>query len=186
MSFLLTEARVKDNQILALLGLLVLNGLLVRVTGNFVAGILAGWIQAGLLVDFISDHNVWLGLSGLIFMPLAIFQKQYGTLFAGALESAGFASSGSKVFGNAFTSVNDTGANLRGFGLVAIAKIHHEVFLTFLVGIAAEDGMISGDITIAANSSRFAAWPASAGARFRLTEFWAGCCNPSTWSSATP
>jgi len=152
MSFLLTEARVKDNQILALLGLLVLNGLLVRVTGNFVAAILAGWIQAGLLVDFVSDHNVWLGLGGLVFMPFSLFQKQYGTIFSGALESAGFASSGSKVFGNAFQTVNDTGANLRGFGLVALAKIHHEVFLTFLVGIAAEQGVLSGDVTIADNS----------------------------------
>lgn len=152
MSFLLTEGRVKDNQILALLGLLVLNGLLVRISGNFVAAILAGWIQAGLLVDFISDHNVWLGLSGLLFMPLSIFQKQYGTLFSGALDNAGFAASGSQLFGNAFQSVNDNGANLRGFGLVAIAKIHHEVFLTFLVGVVAESGVISGDINISDNS----------------------------------
>jgi hypothetical protein len=152
MSFLLTEGRVKDNQILALLGLLVLNGLMVRVTGNFVAGILAGWIQAGLLVDFISDHNVWLGLSGLLFMPLAIFQRQYGTLFGRALGAAGFASSGSKLFGNAFQSVNDTGANLRGFGLVALAKIHHDVYLTFLAGVVAESGVISGDVTISDNS----------------------------------
>jgi hypothetical protein len=85
-------------------------------------------------------------------MPLSIFQKQYGTIFGGALENAGFASSGSKVFGNAFTSVDDTGANLGGFGLVAIAKIHHEVFLTFLVGVAAEQGVLSGDISIADNS----------------------------------
>lgn len=152
MSFLLTEARVKDNQVLALLGLIVLNGLLVRVADNFIAGILAGWIQAGLLVDFVSDHNVWLGLSGLLFMPLAVFQKQYGTLFARALESAGFAASGSTLFGNVLSSVNDTGANLRSIGLVAIAKIHHDVFFTFAVGIAAEQGVLSGDISIAGNS----------------------------------
>lgn len=151
-SFLLTEARVRDNQVLALLGLMILIGLLIRVTGNFIAGILAGWLQAGLLVDFDSDHNVWIGLTGLIFMSLADFQKQYEDLFGGALQKAGFASSGELLTGNVVKAINEQGANLGSIGIVALAKIDHDVYLNFLTGIVTGTRMFSGDITIADNS----------------------------------
>jgi len=38
--------------------------------------------------------------------------------------------------------MNDTGANLRGFAWCD-RKIHHEVFLTFLAGVTAEQGVLS-------------------------------------------
>jgi Family of unknown function (DUF6519)/Carboxypeptidase regulatory-like domain/Right handed beta helix region len=154
-ALLLSEARIKDNQVLALLGLLVIDGFLIRLSGNYVAGLLAGWMQAGLLVDFESSSNLWLGLYGVMFLPLALFQKTFGPLFGAALESAGFATNGATVAGNAFQSVSSIGANLSSLGVVALAKIHHEVFFTFLAGVVSQQGVISGDVTISDSSFEF-------------------------------
>jgi hypothetical protein len=105
-----------------------------------------------LLIDFVCGSNLWLGLLGLVFMPLSLFQKQYGALFAAALESAGFAASESNVTGNAFKSITEAGANLSSISIVALVKIHHEVFFTFVAGIVSEPGVLSGDIIISDSS----------------------------------
>jgi Family of unknown function (DUF6519)/Carboxypeptidase regulatory-like domain/Right handed beta helix region len=148
----LSQARIADNQILALLALLVLNGLLIRLSGNFIAGILAGWIQAGLLLDFESSSNLWLGLYGMMFVSLAGFRKTYSPLFVRSLESAGLATSGGTVTDNVSQAVNLTGGSLGRLSVVALVKIHHEVFLTFLGGIVSQAGVFSGDVTISDNS----------------------------------
>ena len=171
MAVFLSETRVRDNQILALLALLVLDGLLIRITGNFIAGLLAGWIQAGLLIDFACDSNLWLGLLGLVFMPLPLFQKQYGALFVTALESAGFASSGTNVTENVLKSITEAGANLGGIGVVALVKIHHEVFFTFLAGIVSESGVFSGDVAISDNSFEVCAQAGISWTAFPLRAF---------------
>ncbi len=119
---------------------------------DFIAGILAGWMQAGLVVDLVCDSNLWLGVYGLMFLPLALFQKKFGPLIGAALETAGFATSGSKVTDNVSQSVNETGASLSRLGVVALVKIHHEVFFTFLAGIVSEPGVVSGDVIISDNS----------------------------------
>ncbi len=151
-SFFLVTARVKDNQVLAFVALLVLNGLAIRIVGNFIAGLLAGWIQAGLLLDFVSESNLWIGLLGLLFLPFTFFQKLFGSLFSTALQSGGFATSGDVVTTNAGGAVNSVGASLGPLGLVGLVKIHHEVFFTFETGIAAFPGIMSGDVTIFDNS----------------------------------
>jgi Family of unknown function (DUF6519)/Carboxypeptidase regulatory-like domain/Right handed beta helix region len=155
MAFFLVEGRIEDNQILALVALLLFNGLLIRASGNFIAGLLAGMMQAGLLLDFESNSNLWLGLNGLMFLPLTSFQKTFGPLFSTALENAGFASAGDTLFNNAGSTFEGQGASLRGLSLVALVKIHHEVFVTFLEGIVTAGNILSGDINISENSFEF-------------------------------
>jgi hypothetical protein len=154
-AFLLSEARIEDNQILSLLGLLVIDGFLIRVSGNYIAGIFAGWVQAGLLVDFESSSNLWLGLYGLMFLPLSLFQKTFAPLLGSALESAGFAANGAGIINSAFQSVSSMGANLTSLGLVALVKIHHEVFLTFRAGVISREGILSGDVLVSHSSFEF-------------------------------
>ncbi len=153
LSLFLIEARVENNQILAFGAFIVLNGLSIRLSGNFIAGLLAGWLQAGFLLDFESDSNLWIGALGLLFLPFPIFQKYYGTLFGVALQSGGFATSGETVTRNVSDAVISTGgAALEGIGLVGVVKIHDEDFLCFEEGIAAFPGVLTGDISIFDNS----------------------------------
>ncbi len=161
MAIFLSAARIRDNQILSLLALLVVDGLVIRVTGNLIAGIYAGWMQVGLLVDFVCDSNVWLGFYGLTFLPLSTFQKTIAPLLDRALESAGFATSGGKVIDNVLQAITQTGASLNSLGLVALVKIHHELFFTFFTGVLCQPGVdarlgiISGDIVISDSSFEF-------------------------------
>lgn len=152
-SIILVDALIEDNQMLALVALLFLVGFAIRIAGNFIAGLVAGVIQVGLLLDFECESNFWLGLFGIMFLPFPLFDKHFAPLFNTALESGGFAKSGETVTQNARSAVESFGGDsLQGFGLVGIVKIHDEIFLTFFTGIAAFPGVLTGDVTISDNS----------------------------------
>jgi hypothetical protein len=156
-AFVISEARIENNQILAIVAHLVLNGFGIHISGNFVAGLFAGFIQAGLLLDLMCDANVWIGLTGLVFAPLRRIQGLFTSVLGPALEKAGFAVSGSSVFGNARAFVENTGAKVNTLSVLAVAKIHHEVFVTFQAGITALPGVLSSDVLITDNSFEFCA-----------------------------
>lgn len=152
-SIILVETLIEDNQMLALVALLFLVGFAIRLAGNFIAGLLAGVIQVGLLLDFECESNFWLGLFGILFLPFPLFDKHFSPLFNAALESGGFAASGETVTQNVNGAIETSGGDsLRGFGLVGIVKIHDEVFLTAFTGIATFPGVLTGDVTIFDNS----------------------------------
>jgi hypothetical protein len=156
-AFISSELLIENNQILAFVGVLTLAGLDIHITGNLIAGLFIGFVQAGLLVDFICDANVWLGLIGVLFAPFGLLHPVLNSVLGPALEKAGFAASGATVMDNAAKFATSTGAAIEEFSLVSGVKIHHELFMTFAVGIAARPGVLSGDVSIADNSFEFCA-----------------------------
>src|SRR5262249_698958 len=120
LAFALLDALIEDNLILAFAAHVVLIGLLIRVSGNFVAGLLAGWIQAGFLIDFVSEDNFWLGFTGLQFFPLSIFQQAFSGLMTTALGKGGFAVPGVDIAEHARVSAVNTGASTGALGLATI------------------------------------------------------------------
>jgi hypothetical protein len=151
--FLFLNARVKQNDIISLIGMLFLLGLLVKFEDNFVFGLFAGIIHAGILADFDCTANEFLGLNGILFMSLAEFGKNFGGALSNSLTSAGLASPGAvnTTFG---TGLNAAG-NLQAFGVVFVAKIHRNAFITFLHGIFKTDAVISADVSIIDNTFMF-------------------------------
>jgi hypothetical protein len=153
-AFALLDALIEDNLMLALVAHLVLIGLLIRLSGNLILGILAGWIQIGLLADFTSEDNTWLGLIGLLFLPLNIFQKTFGGLLNMGLGKGGFAATNVDVAQNASLGAVSVGASAGALGLATTVKIQRDVFFTFITGIAATR-ILSGDVIIADNTFEF-------------------------------
>jgi hypothetical protein len=156
-AFIVAEARIQNNQVLAFVGSLILDGFGVRISGNFIAGLLAGFIQAGIMLDLVCDTNVWIGFFGLLFAPLKTVQGMFGSVVGPALEKGGFAASGSTVLGNAGNFVGSTEATVNGVSFLGVVKVHHEVFITFAEGVAGLPGVIGADISIVDSSFEFCA-----------------------------
>jgi len=131
MAFLLTEARVKDNQILALLGLLVLNGLLVRVTGNFIAGILAGWFRRACW--WISSPTTTSGSDSpaAVHSPCPLSRSSTEPCLTARWRRRGSLPRVARFSATQFNTMNDTGANLRGFGWLRSPKSTMKSFSPF-------------------------------------------------------
>lgn len=156
-AFIVAEARIQNNQVLAFVGSVILDGFGVRISGNFMAGLLAGFIQAGIMLDLVCDTNVWIGYFGLLFAPLKTVQGMFGSVVGPALEKGGFAASGSTVLGNAGTFVGSTGATVDSVSFLGVVKVHHEVFITFAEGVAGLPGIIGADVSIVDCSFEFCA-----------------------------
>ena len=154
LSLFVIDVQVENNQVLAFIGCLVLNGLIFRVARNFMAGLLVGLVQAGLLADFESASNLWFGLTGISFLTPAQLQDAFGQLLSAGLTKAGFATSGDSMISNFQTAFASTGTGTGSFGLVELVKIHEDVFVTFETGIVANNVM-SGDVRISGNSFEF-------------------------------
>jgi uncharacterized protein DUF6519/carboxypeptidase family protein/parallel beta helix pectate lyase-like protein len=156
-AFIVAEARIQNNQVLAFVGSLILDGFGVRISGNFIAGLLAGFIQAGIMLDLVCDTNVWIGFFGLLFAPLKTVQGMFSSVMGPALEKGSFATSGSTVLDNAGNFIGSTGATISGVSFLGVIKVHHEVFITFAEGVAGLLGVIGADISIVDSSFEFCA-----------------------------
>lgn len=151
-AFIVAEARIQNNQILAFVGSLILDGFGVRISGNFIAGLLAGFIQAGIMLDLVCDTNVWIGFFGLLFAPVKTVQGMFGSVVGPALENGGYATSGSTVLGNAGKFLGSTEATVNSVSFLGVVKVHHEVFITFAEGVAGLPGIIGADVSIVDSS----------------------------------
>jgi hypothetical protein len=154
LSVFVIDSEFENNQVLSLIGCLILNGLIFRVARNFMAGLLVGLVQGGLLADFESASNLWLGLTGIEFLSSTQLASSLGSILSAGLNKAGFAKSGDNVLSNFGTAYSNVGVDTRSFALVELAKIHDDVFLTFQNGIVANN-IMSGDIRVYANSFDF-------------------------------
>jgi len=154
LSVFVIDTEFENNQVLSLIGCLIFNGLIFRVARNFMAALLVGLVQGGLLADFESASNLWLGLTGIEFLSSTQLMSALGSILSAGLTQAGFANSGGNVLTNFRTSYSSIGTDTRSFALVELAKIHDDVFLTFQNGILANN-VLSGDVRIYANSFDF-------------------------------
>jgi len=150
-SLFILDAQIENNQLLTFVGCLVLNGLILRVARNFMAGLLVGFVQGGLLADFESSSNLWLGLTGISFLTSTQVQAALALVVSAGLTQAGFAKSGNTAVANFNSKYATIGVDTRSFGMVELAKIHDDVFLTLETAITANNVM-SGDIRIYGNS----------------------------------
>jgi hypothetical protein len=152
LGFLLIEARIERNDVLALAGVLLIHGVQVRIEDNFVLGLFAGLIQAGILAGLDCTANEWLGLHGIIWMAPGELLGGFGKLLGGALGAVGFAGTGPAAITQAVGTGTGLAGNIQAVGLAAVAKVHRNVFLTFLRGISKTDRVISADISIVDNT----------------------------------
>jgi hypothetical protein len=152
LGFLFLNARIHQNDVVSLIGALIVYGIRVKVEDNFVLGLFAGLIHAGIIVDLDCASNEWLGLNGIIWMSLAELAESFAPLLGTAIGSAGLAASGPRaVDKTAAVGINLAG-NLRAFGLALINKVHRNVFFTFSRGIYKTDRVVSADVSIIDNS----------------------------------
>lgn len=152
LGFLFLNARIHQNDIVSLIGALIVYGIRVKVEDNFVLGLFAGLIHAGIIVDLDCTANEWLGLHGIIWMSQAEFAETFAPLLGTAIGLAGLAAGGPGAVNNTTTVGTNLAGNLRAFGLALINKVHRNVFFTFFRGIYKTDKVVSADISIEDNS----------------------------------
>lgn len=152
LGFLFLNARIEKNDILALVGVLVIFGVVVKVEDNFVLALFAGLTHAGIIADLDCTSNEWVGLHGILWVSLGELLSSFGPLLAGALAAVGFAGTGAATINNAAATGASLAGNVRAFGLVVSAKVHRNVFLTFVRGIYKTDPVISTDVAIIDNT----------------------------------
>jgi hypothetical protein len=149
LGFLLLNARVEQNDILSVVGLLVVLGLVVKVEDNLVFGLFAGILHVGIVADVDYTSNEFLGLNGIIWMSLAELLRGLSVLLTGSV-SAGLAT-GPQV-NNAVTVAAALPTAVQALAFAFAAKIHRNVFVTFSRGIFKTDRVISADFSIIDNS----------------------------------
>ncbi|MCM3906039.1 MAG: right-handed parallel beta-helix repeat-containing protein [Pyrinomonadaceae bacterium] len=149
--FLFINARIEQNDIVSLIGMLLAFGLIVKFEDNFVLGLFAGIIHAGIIADLDCTSNEFLGINGIIWMSLAELIKSVGVLITTAFSSPGLGLSPAAI--NATLAAGSgLAGNLQAFGVAVIAKIHRNVFLTFSRGIFKSNAVVSADISIVDNT----------------------------------
>lgn len=155
LGFLFLNARIHQNDIVSLVGALIVHGIRVKVEDNFVLGLFAGLIHAGIIVKLDCTANEWLGLHGIVWMSQAELAQVFGPLLGGAVASAGLTANGPLTVNNTVAAGTERAGNLRAFGLALINKIHRNVFFTFSRGIYKTDRVVSADVSIVDNSFSF-------------------------------
>jgi hypothetical protein len=149
--FLFLNARVEQNDIISLIGMLLFFGVVVKFEDNFVLGLVAGMMHAGIIADLDCTSNEFLGINGIIWMSLAELLKAFGALVKNAVSSSGLSSDPGAI-NNIFAAGNNLAGSLRAFGVALIVKVHRNVFLTFSRGIFKTDAVVSADISIVDNT----------------------------------
>lgn len=150
--FLLFNARIQRNDMLCLIG--VLNGFTIRFKfeDNFVFGLLAGVLHAGLFIDLDYTSNEFLGLNGIIWMSIQELLASFTPIVSGALGSVGFGTTGPATTATHLAAAQAEAGAVDGFGLLAIAKVHRNLFLTFTRGIFKTSPVLSADVSIIDNT----------------------------------
>lgn len=152
LGFLFLNARIYQNDIVSLIGALIVYGIRVKIEDSFVLGLFAGLIHAGIIVDLDCTANEWLGLHGIVWMSLAELTEVFGPLLGGAMTSAGLKPNGLLAVNTTAEIGTNLAGNLRAFGLAIINKVHRNVFFNFFRGIYKTDRVISADVSIVDNS----------------------------------
>jgi hypothetical protein len=152
LGFLFLNARIELNDIVALIGMVVIFGVLIKVGDNFVLGLFAGLIHAGMIAVLDCTSNEWVGIEGIVWMSLGELLSSFARLLATALATLDFARSGlATLQGVIYTGAGLT-SKIQAFGLVAIGKVDRNTFYTFFRGIYKTDRVLSADISIIDNS----------------------------------
>jgi hypothetical protein len=138
------NVRVEGNDLLAKFGILAIFGIVVKVEDNFVLGTLAG-LMSGILGDLDCTGNEWVAMRGIVWLSLAQLLAEIQGQVPKALSALGFVT-GTTTFKHAFpTTVPEV-------GLLAIAKLHRNVFVSGRTGIYKTDPVMSGDLAIVDNT----------------------------------
>jgi hypothetical protein len=151
-TILAIEATFDANEILAFIGFLSLFAIDVRVANSLIAGLLIGYLQFGIVIDFVCEGNFWLGFLGVVFLPFGLFFDKAGSALATGLQNANIASNGANTMSSAQNAAETSVGALRSFGLATTVKIHRNDFFTFLFGVAKFEQFISADFSIIDNS----------------------------------
>ena len=154
LGFLFLNARILQNDIASLVGVLLILSAVVKVEDNFILAIFVGLIIAGVVADLDCTSNEFLGLNGILWISLTEFVKSFAGLFEIALTSAGLAGE-ETGFVNRLAAVGTNANADLGFGAVIVAKIHRNLFLTFATGIRKSLSVLSADISIVDNTFSF-------------------------------
>lgn len=149
LGFLFINARIEENDIISLIGMLLMFGLLVKFEDNLVLGLFAGIIHAGVIADFDCTSNEFIGIHGIIWVPLAQLIRAFGGLITTAVSSLGLAA---PVVSETHNTGSSLTANVEAFGIAVIVKIHRNLFLTFSRGIYKTDAILSADFSIIDNT----------------------------------
>ena len=152
--FLFLNARILQNDIASLVGILLILGAVVKVEDNFILALFAGVIIAGIIADLDCTSNEFLGLNGILWMSLTEFLRAFANLFEIALTSAGFVRDGDGTVSR-LAAVGTSASSDFGFGAVIVAKIHRNLFLTFDSGIRKSLSVLSADVSIVDNTFTF-------------------------------
>ncbi len=152
LGFLFLNARVHQNDIVSLIGALLIFGIRVKMEDNFVLALQVGLLHAGFILDLDCTSNEWLGFVGILWMsPGELVQFVLQTLGIG-LTAAGFTPDGPTTINNTVAAGSSLAGNLGTIGLAFVAKIHRNVFLSFSRGIFKTDRVISADVSIIDNT----------------------------------
>ncbi len=144
--FLLINTRIQNNDIVSLIGVLLVLSLRVKVEDNFLLALFAGVLQGGLSLDLDVTSNEMLGLFGVVFlspveMLLAIVILLLLALGASAATIAAAVAALANIL-EGFTAIS----------VVLMTRIHRNVFLTFSRGIMKSNRVLSADMSIVDNS----------------------------------
>lgn len=151
LAFLLLNAQLTNNQILALIGFLLVFGILIRIANSVVLALLVGCLQIGIVANLIAEGNIWLGFYGMVFQSLGQAFTALATLMGAAVNQGGL-TNGSTTITNRFTAEQATVGQLNAFGLATTVKIHRNSFFTFFTGVYKTDVVLTGDWSIIDNS----------------------------------
>jgi hypothetical protein len=149
---LLVEGAFEGNELLAFMGFFALFSILVRVANNLVAGLLMGYAQAGIVIDFVCEANFFLGFAGVVFFPFSAFLDKVAAALGTGLANASIVANAANVLNAAQAAGASSAGSLQSFGLAATVKIHRNDFFTFLYGVAKFDQFLSADFSIIDNS----------------------------------
>lgn len=150
--FMLINARIQQNDIVSLVGVLLMLSLRVKVEDNFLFGLLAGLLQGGVAFDLDVTSNEMLGLFGILFMSPLEAAVVLILLLLIAFGAGGFGGAAAAVIAAALAVLGALLAVFRGVGLVLCTKMHRNVFLTFSRGIMKSNRVLSLDMSIVDNS----------------------------------
>lgn len=174
-SFLFLNARILQNDIVSLIGVLLIFEAVVKIEDNFILGLLFGVIHAGFGADHDCTSNEFLGLNGIIWMSLGDLIRAVAAILAIAIESADLGD-GDAAVNNTLAGGGRLAFDQSVFGVALMEKVHRNVFLTLAVGIAKTPSVISADVSIVDNTFTVCAFAgivlASTGSKTeRLTRF---------------
>lgn len=141
---LLIDARLQDNQILSLIGLLFIFGALVRVANSQVLGLFAGLVQSGMVGDLLCEGNTWWGGAGILLTSLSELIPLLYVWLTAVLGQAG-----AKAVLALFQRLPGV---LKVVGLAALLKIQRNAFFTANCGIWRSDAVFSADLSVTDNS----------------------------------